>query len=143
VYYQFLNRSASPVGPVFTLFQSQGTNSPLFGGVLFDGNRFAVVADIGFLEVGSDGGIHGFGSGAVYGAFVPKSSAPPQLIVTTPIFSLLLTGTPGINYAIQASTNLAFTNWTALATNSPTNGSFKFIDSHATNANRFYRALKQ
>jgi hypothetical protein len=43
-------------------------------------------------------------------------------------FSLSLTGTPGINYAIQISTNLALSNWTAVVTNSPTNGTFNFTD---------------
>ena len=88
-----------------------------------------------------------FTSGDVYGTFIPKSTAPLRLNVAGPLadaqFPLLLTGTPGINYAIQASTNLALTNWTALATNSPTNGSFNFTDTHATNASRFYRAVKQ
>jgi hypothetical protein len=58
-------------------------------------------------------------------------------------FPLLLTGTPGINYAIQVSTNLGLPNWTALTTNSPTNGPFSFTDSNATNASRFYRAVAQ
>ncbi|MHB8519228.1 MAG: leucine-rich repeat protein [Limisphaerales bacterium] len=58
-------------------------------------------------------------------------------------FSLLLTGTPGINYAIQASADLSANNWTAVVTNSPTNGTFNFTDTSATNRIRFYRAVKQ
>ena len=83
----------------------------------------------------------------VYGAFIPASTAPPQCDPGASYgnqqFSLTLTGTPGINYAIQISTNLALSNWTAVVTNSPTNGTFSFTDTHATNKSRFYRAVKQ
>ena len=58
-------------------------------------------------------------------------------------FSLSLAGTPGINYAIQMATNLAAANWIPLVTNSPTNGTFTFSDTTATNRSRFYRAVKQ
>jgi hypothetical protein len=44
---------------------------------------------------------------------------------------------------IEMATNLVATNWTALATNSPTNGTFNFTDTQATNGSRFYRAVKQ
>jgi hypothetical protein len=54
-----------------------------------------------------------------------------------------LTGTPGINYTVQFSTNLLLANWIAIATNSPTNGTFSFTDTSATNKSRFYRAVVQ
>jgi len=43
------------------------------------------------------------------------------------------------------ATNFPASNivWTALTTNTATNGAFDFTDAHATNAARFYRALKQ
>jgi hypothetical protein len=148
IFSQFLNRSANSIGPVFSLFQAQGTNSPLFvfRGVLFDGNKFAVVAMLGSVIVSADGGLQGFASAAVYGAFIPASTTSPMLTASNRVgtqFPLQLTGTPGINYAMQISTNLALSNWTAVVTNSPTNGTFSFTDTHATNASRFYRAVKQ
>lgn len=136
---QFIDRSANPVGTIFTPFAPQGTNVPLFAlnGILFDGTRFALAATVGTLGT----------SGAVFGAFIPASTTPPTLasigsLVGTQ-FPLLLTGTPGINYAVQISTNLSMSNWTAVVTNSPTNGTFSFTNANATNASRFYRALKQ
>jgi hypothetical protein len=49
----------------------------------------------------------------------------------------------GINYAIQMATNLVAASWASLVTNSPTNGTFTFTDTGATNRSRFYRAVKQ
>jgi hypothetical protein len=138
--FQFLNRSASAIGPEFVLFNSQGTNAPLFvfpNGLIFDGTRFAMAATLGLSSLSS---------GEVYGGFIPSSTAMPQLNGTSfgnHQFSLSLIGTPGINYAIQISTNLALSNWTAVVTNSPTNGPFSFTDLNATNSSRFYRAMKQ
>jgi plastocyanin len=43
---------------------------------------------------------------------------------------------------IQASTNLATTNWIFLGTNLPTAGSFNFTDSVANSSNRFYRVVE-
>jgi hypothetical protein len=135
---QFLDRSANLVGPLFTPFAPQGTNVPLFAvhGVLFDGSRFVMAATLGTFG----------NNGEVYGAFIPSSTASPILIASNRVgiqFPLQLTGTPGINYIIQISTNLALSNWTAIVTNSPTNGTFSFTDPTATNASRFYRAVKQ
>ena len=134
--FQFLDRTASAVGPQFTLFTAQGTLAPLLApnGLIFDGTRFAMAATLGS------------GPSEVYGGFIPSSTAMPQLnstSFTNQQFSLSLTGTPGINYAIQISTNLALSNWTAVVTNSPTNGTFNFTDPQATNTSRFYRAMKQ
>jgi len=133
---QFLDRSASLVGTTFAPFAPQGSNVPYWAlnGILFDGTRFAVAAQLG-------------PNGEVFGAFIPASTTPPTLASTGPPtgsqFPLLLTGTPGINYAIQFSTNLALPNWTAFATNSPTNGTLSFTDTSATNKSRFYRAMKE
>jgi hypothetical protein len=88
-----------------------------------------------------------FASGDVYGAFLPRSTAPPRLDIAGPLvdgqFPLLLTGTPGINYEIQAITNLRSTNWTALVTNSPASGTFNFTGTNATSGSRFHRAMRQ
>jgi hypothetical protein len=52
-------------------------------------------------------------------------------------FQLRLDGTPGSNYVVQASTNLAETNWVSLRTNP---APFLFIESNAVNfPQRFYR----
>ncbi len=54
-------------------------------------------------------------------------------------FLLRLTGPSGVRYAIDASTNLV--QWTALKTNTVTDGSFDYIDSSAPGfSKRFYRA---
>ena len=142
---RFFDRTGQALGSEFSPFTAQGTNQPVLGVPLFDGTRFLIVGTLGNNALGNNG--FNFSSGDVYGTFIPKSTAAPRLSVASPFangqFSLLLTGTPGINYAIQTSSNLALTNWTALVTNSPTNGTFSFTDIHATNASRFYRALKQ
>lgn len=147
--FKFFDRSGTPIGPVFSVFTAQGTNCPLFAfnGLLFGDNQFAVAATLGTVQRNANGDIAGFPSGDVYGAFLPLSTTAPRLAVAGPRvgtqFPLLLTGTPGINYAIQMTTNLAPVNWTALVTNSPTDGTFNFTDTQATNAGRFYRAVKQ
>ncbi|MGA9777646.1 MAG: hypothetical protein WBS33_05185 [Verrucomicrobiia bacterium] len=144
--FQFYDRSANAIGPVFTPFQAQGTNTPLFSAVVFDGSRFVIGTIVGNLIVGDDGSIEGLASGAVYGAFIPASTAPPTLTTSNLVgtqFPLQLTGTPGIDYAIQFSTNLALSDWTAVVTNSPTNGTFNFTDTSATDKSRFYRAVNQ
>ena len=143
---RFFNRTGQPLGSEFSPFTAQGTNQPFAGAPLFDGAKYLVVGSLVSSLTLAPGGFNA-ASGDVYGTFIPKSTAAPQLSVASPFangqFSLLLTGTPGINYAIQTSSNLALTNWTALVTNSPTNGTFSFTDIYATNASRFYRALKQ
>lgn len=140
--YRFFSPAGQPIGPEFSVLAPQGANRPLFVSPLFDGNRFLVVGTIATLRNGFN-----FASGDVYGAFLPKSSAAPRLEAAGPRigsqFPLLLTGTPGINYVVQTLTNLNATNWTTLITNSPTNGTFNFTDTAATNASRFYRAVKQ
>jgi hypothetical protein len=122
-----------------TLIQpAQGTTVLFaFNGILFDGTRFALAATFGAAKI----------NGEVFGASILASTTPPTLASTSPLagsqFPLQLTGTPGINYAIQFSTNLALPNWTAFATNSPTNRTLSFTDPSATNKSRFYRAMKQ
>jgi hypothetical protein len=146
--FQFLNRSASPLGPAFSIFQpQQGTNVPLIGSVAFDGSRFVVEASLGQYLLSPGGDFEGFLSAQTYGAFLSASTTPPRLTVSAPPaaghFSFQVTGTPGIVYAVQVSTNLGSPGWTALVTNSPTNGTFGVTDPGATNANRFYRVMKQ
>ena len=150
VFFQFLNPSASPIGPAFTIFQAEGTNAPLVGTVLVNNNdsKIRIGVGLGVLQVAGDGSIEGFLSGQTYGCNIPASTVLPALMAGNLAgiqFPLQLDGTPGINYTIQTSTNLALSKWTSLITNSPspTNGTFNFTDTHATNQNRFYRAAAQ
>lgn len=56
--------------------------------------------------------------------------------------TMRLSGAPRQNYTLQASTDLAATNWTSLfVTNNPDIGTFLVRDSNATNRQRFYRLL--
>jgi hypothetical protein len=149
VRFSFFNPSGQQLGPSFTLFSSHGSNAPMFtfNGALYDGKRLAVAATLCFLAVDASGNIMGVTSGEVEGSFVPASTTPPQLSALNSFangqFSVLFTGTPGINYGIQTATNLVLTNWAMLSTNSPTNGAFIFTDTSATNSSRFYRAIAQ
>jgi hypothetical protein len=148
IHFQYFNGSGSAIGPEFASLPSQGTNSPFLAlnGLIFDGTRFAMAATLATLQSDAQGNITNIPSSEVYGAFIPSSTASPTLTASNLVgtqFPLQLIGTPGINYAIQISTNLALSNWTAVVTNSPTNGTFSFTDTHATNASRFYRAVKQ
>jgi hypothetical protein len=55
-------------------------------------------------------------------------------------FQMWLNGTTGVNYTVQMSTDLSWTNWTSLfVTNSATANSFMVIDRNATDQQRFYR----
>jgi hypothetical protein len=139
--FQFYNRSASPVGPEFTPFSSQGTNQPLFGGPLFDGHRYATIATIGSVNVATNGALGTFTAGAIYGALLSPMPTLTASNYTGTQFTGTLTGTPGFTYAIQYATNITATNWTPLVTN--TNGTFSFTDPNATNKARFYRAVVQ
>jgi hypothetical protein len=146
IQFQFVNQSASPVGPEFNLFSPQGTNAPLFAGVMFDGGRFEITAVVGGATGIGPSGLNFTSSTGTWGTFLSKSTAAPTLAASNRVgnqFLLQLTGTPGINYAIQFSTNLAMTNWSAIVTNSPTNGTFTFTDTRATNRSRFYRAVNR
>jgi hypothetical protein len=60
-------------------------------------------------------------------------------VVTNNVFQFTVSEVRGLNYVIQASTNLASTNWISIATNT---APFTVIDTAFTNTpRRFYRAL--
>jgi hypothetical protein len=151
VLFEFLNAGGQPMGPPFTPFQAQGGEVPLLANVIYDGNRFVSVATLSAGGMSPTTSTNSAGSytnnAGIYGVFLPASTTPPQFWSGTTYSNqqcaLTLTGTPGINYAIQMATNLAVPNWTALVTNSPTNGAFPFTDTAATNSSRFYRAVKR
>lgn len=73
-------------------------------------------------------------------------SQPFTLSFTTNTYDglpvLQLTGEPGFNYTVQASTNLASTNWTDIAILVNSNGVVPFVDPDSVNYTyRFYRAI--
>jgi hypothetical protein len=53
------------------------------------------------------------------------------------MFQMHVNSTPGQPWAVQISTNLV--NWVSVFTNQP-GGAMNFVDAHATNSGRFYRA---
>ena len=72
-------------GSQFTPFSPQGSQVPLVALVLFDGKRFASVATLsagGFTPPAYGAGVHG--------AFIPSSTAPPQLT------AIIYTNKPGL-----------------------------------------------
>jgi hypothetical protein len=72
---------------------------------------------------------------------LPLLTLDPVGFQTNRAFKLCMTGEPGTNYEVQASTNLAGTNWTVLGTMQNTNGIWRFSDVTATNSTfRVYRA---
>src|ERR1039458_4652522 len=77
VQFQFFNPSASPVGGEFNLFSPQGTNTPVFAGVLFDGSRFEITAAVG----ASIGGTDFTRSTGTWGTF--HGTTPPLVVTTT------------------------------------------------------------
>lgn len=77
--------------------------------------------------------------------FVATRTVFPSL--TNPVhvssnqFQFLLNGLGGQPYMIQTTTNLGDSNWLALLTTNVPCSSVFILDSHATNGQRFYRAL--
>ena len=83
----------------------------------------------------------------VFGSVIPSNNPPTAATLSgfalnaSGQFQLSITGTAGSNYIIQATTNLAGSNWVSLKTNAspftftdPTTGLFPA---------RFYRAMAQ
>jgi len=72
----------------------------------------------------------------------------PRLINLTTIqdlndgqFRLRLIGQPDLNFAIEASTNLA--DWISLQTNKAANGQFDFVDTNLFDLNQHYYRARQ
>ncbi len=73
-----------------------------------------------------------------------SSPIPPTLghaIKSGAQFQFQVNGSTGLNYTIQASTNLKSTNWTSILVTNPTVNTFLFSDPNATNPSRYYRIL--
>lgn len=111
---QFLDRSANPIGPIFTPFEPRGTNPPLLpiNGAFFDGSRYVLAATYGSFILSPDGDIVGIAGGDVYGRFLPRSTTPPvftNAAVVNGYFQGQLRVVPGVTYTLEISTNL--TTW--------------------------------
>ncbi len=92
----------------------------------------------------------GFLPGAAYlagtGEIVPAAAVPPTpptlaspLRLSSTAFQFTLLGTAGQSYTIQSSSTL--TNWISILTTNAPSSSFAIMDTNATNALNFYRAL--
>jgi len=56
-------------------------------------------------------------------------------------FRFFVSGSSGLTYTVQSSTNLGSTNWNSILVTNPPGGSFLVIDPNATSPARFYRVL--
>ena len=144
-----LGNSSHPVNPRLGSLQSNGGATPtmalLSGSPAIDqGNSFGLTTDQrGFVRpfdnsliVNASGG-----DGSDIGAY-EVSYAPILLSMASygkNQFQFLLTGQPGSNYVIQASTNVTTPVWISIFTNiSP----FTFVDGNPNNSpRRFYRGV--
>jgi PKD repeat protein len=75
IVFEFFNSAASSIGQEFYLFSEQGTNTPLVGGVLFDGNRFEITAVVGGATGTGSEGTDFTTSTGTYGAFFSTNPA--------------------------------------------------------------------
>jgi hypothetical protein len=109
-------------------------------------NTAANTANTNYVGAAGTYGISGtvrFDMMTISGSSIPTNNTP--LPATLSAFSYAsngfqfqLTGSAGLNYVIQTSTNLSANNWTSIFTNV---APFTFVDSNATNdGQRFYRA---
>ncbi len=85
---------------------------------------------------------------APYSATVLQLSPTAPSLVALPLqsssgqFVSRLQGQPGVPYRIQASTNLASTNWITISTNTPATGALNLTNTVSSTA-QFYRAVWQ
>jgi uncharacterized repeat protein (TIGR01451 family) len=120
---------------------SLGTNSGAQLTLIVHGNSTGSIVSSAIVNAGTpDPNSDDDSASATVNVVVPSA---PQLSAnftgSNGAFKMTVTGTPGQNYTIQASTNLVTGPWVNVFTNS---GSFIFTDSNATNyPYRFYRAL--
>jgi len=89
-----------------------------------------------------------FGSGNSLSQVVRVVPATPVTIVTHDngdgTVTLTFTGTPGVQYALQASDNLVIPAWANISTNTAgADGHWSFTESTSSHSIRFYRSSKQ
>jgi hypothetical protein len=81
----------------------------------------------------------------VSGTAIPPTNPPAPALLsacvfdTNRCFQFALSGTTGVNYVVQASTNPSASNWVSLLTNA---APFRFVDTNTSFfTQRFYRSL--
>jgi hypothetical protein len=150
IQFQYFDRAANPVGAEFNLFSAQGTNQPLFGGVLFDGRRFQITGIVGRASGDGPSGINFTKNTATYGTFLahninttlPPRLSAPQITSANTSFSFQLSGPAGGNFVLQVSTNLL--NWSSTSTSAiPASGTLTLTNAIVNYDRRFYRVQLQ
>ncbi len=122
---------------------NSGTLPPgvnLFAGGVINGTPTAT-GTFHFIASASDGAT---ATNHDFSLTINPAPAPPSLsqaVKSGSQFQFTVTGSTGLNYTIQASTNLASTNWISLLITNPTANTFLFSDPNATNRSRYYRIL--
>jgi hypothetical protein len=150
IQFQYFDRAANPVGAEFNLFSAQGTNQPLFGGVLFDGRRFQITAIVGRASGDGPSGVYFTKSTATFGTFLSNNiniTLPPRLSAAKVTagntnFTFLLSGPVGSNYVLQVTSNLL--NWSSVRTSTiPVSGTVNLTNAISGYNQRFYRVRLQ
>ena len=159
--HQFFTGAGQSMGVQFSVFTTQSSSRPYLGGTVFGGNQFLAVGNLGTPTLTN----LAYTTSDVYGKLIPSSIAPPKLTIvglsSNGQFGFALTGTPGINYAILAATNvvcgpylpclvapcpppICAARWsTVFTTNSPC-GSIDIIDPDSpVFSHRIYRVVKE
>jgi hypothetical protein len=144
VHARFLNRDASPIGPIFTPLSRQAGQPALLPFLLYGGTRFLLTATYGTFVLHDNGDVIGFQGGDVFGTLLPHSMTSPVLSgmsVADGRFRVDLQLVPGQTYTIEDSTNLL--SWTAigLASSICTNVVALEDDRGMAGPCRFYRAV--
>jgi len=149
IQFQSFNYVASPVGTEFNLFSPQGTNTPLFAGVLSAGNQFEITAEIGGISALTSEGFAFTSGTTTWGTFqsignvvngvIPLVLSAPNIPMGQTNFTFVLTGPSGSNYVLQISTNLL--NWSPVVTSTiPVSGSINLSNAINGFNCHFYRA---
>ena len=134
--HRYYDRTGTPMTEEFSSFGPQGTRFPV-GGFLKTGSRLMVTAS--YVD-------QTFSNGDTYGLILPQLRLDQDGVFTGGHYPLQLTGAPGVNYAIQSTTDLtpAHPTWTTLTSSNTLGGVFKFTDTGAGTGNqRYYRAIQQ
>jgi endonuclease/exonuclease/phosphatase family metal-dependent hydrolase len=126
-----VNNNSNFVFRIVSEFQSTATGS---------GSATYIAAGAGSTYAG--GGTTRFDMVTVSGTAI-LTGAPAVLNATALTggqFSFTVSGTAGLNYTVQSSTNLAATNWVPILTR---NAPFLFGDTNISAPQKFYRAVSQ
>jgi len=111
VHARYVGPDGRAQGGIFSPLPRQGGYPPLLplNGLCYDGTRFLLAATYGAFVLDAQGEITGFSGGDVYGAFIPRSSAPP-VFTNVGLANGVLKGelimVPGLTYTVETSTNL-------------------------------------